>query len=275
MISNDQIKIKLRPELSQLAPSPAHLTISPSRNRPSLKAKTVPAHSLSPVALARMYCIFSKYYTNHSKETFYSDLFEKSHVILLLDSKTKEIQGFSTLLQIDLQNQGANALGVFSGDTVLEKHYWGSKALGVEFLKYLFLLKIKNPTRPVYWLLISKGYKTYLQMANNFKTYYPRFDQKTPPQFQMVMDQFYANKFRDYYNPATGLIEFGPGVCCLKEAVAGITDDLLKNPKVNFFTQKNLNWSLGHELVCIAEMTFLMPLQYIFKKIFLKKKDSK
>ena len=62
----------------------------------------------------------------------------------------------------------------------LNKQFWGSPALGIQFLIYLWKLKIKSITRPVYWFLISKGYKTYLLMANNFSEHYPRFEKSTP-----------------------------------------------------------------------------------------------
>ena len=34
-------------------------------------------------------------------------------------------------------------------------------------------LRIKYPFNELYWLLISKGYKTYLLLANNYYVYYP------------------------------------------------------------------------------------------------------
>ena len=236
----------------------------------SVFAEIKNADSLQPFEVERMYAIFSKYYLNHTKEQFTRDLFEKDQVILLKDKKVKTIQGFSTLLKIDLTSQGHNAIGIYSGDTVLEKEYWGSKALGVAFLKYLWTEKIKSPFRPVYWFLISKGYKTYLLMANNFKTYYPRLEHPTPNFYKNIMNSFYSMRFHCYYKPEQGIIEFDSTTCCLQEKVAEITEELFKNKKIQFFSKKNPNWNKGDELACIAEMTLLMPLQYFIKKTFLK-----
>jgi hypothetical protein len=241
-------------------------------SRPSVFAQIKSIPELSALEIERMYSIFSKYYVNHSREQFSADLFEKDHIILLRDSKEKTIQGFSTLLKVDLKSQGHNAIGIYSGDTVLEKAYWGNKALGVAFLKYLWTEKMKHPFRPVYWFLISKGYKTYLLMANNFKTHYPRIEKETPSSYKNIMDAFYGNRFSKHYKPDLGTIEFDSTACCLKEKVAEISTELFKNKKIQFFARMNPNWDRGDELACIAEMTLLMPLQYFLKKTLLKKK---
>ncbi len=229
---------------------------------------------LNRVELDRMYAVFAKYYNNHDKNIFMIDLIEKDHVILLRDARSGVIQGFSTLLKIHLKKYGINAIGIYSGDTVLEKEYWGTKALGMAFLTYLWREKVKNPFRPVYWLLISKGYKTYLLMANNFKTHFPRLDQSTPPKIKHIMDSFYADKFGDDYDRDKGLIEFDSASCCLKEKIAEISHELTKNPKVRFFAEKNPKWDRGHELACLAEMTLWLPLKYFLKKVGISKKHS-
>jgi len=252
--------------------NPTLTTKAVTAPRPSVFAEMKSVSVLSSVEIERMYSIFSKYYINHNRDQFTSDLFEKDQVILLRDSNQKTIQGFSTLLKVDLKPFGHNALGIYSGDTVLEKAYWGNKALGVAFLKYLWLEKVKNPARPVYWFLISKGYKTYLLMANNFKTHYPRVDKPTPTLYKKLMTSFYGHRFSKSYKSEQGTIEFDDTACCLKEKVAEISDELFKNRKIQFFAKMNPDWARGDELACIAEMTLLMPLQYFFKKTLFKKK---
>ncbi len=240
------------------------------KRRPAVYAEVKAISRLGSVEIERMYSIFSKYYANHTREHFTEDLFEKDHVILLRDSKQNTIQGFSTLLRTQMNDVDVNALGIFSGDTVLEKEYWGNKALGVAFLKYLWTEKMKSPLRPVYWFLISKGYKTYLLMANNFRTHYPRFEKETPAHYEMIMDKFYGKRFSQHYKPESGTIEFDKDSTYLKEQVAEISAELKTNPRVQFFTNRNPHWNRGHELACIAEMTLLMPLQYFLKKTFFK-----
>ena len=160
-----------------------------------LRSSTVKISALTTADRDRMYEVMSKYYEAISREQFDCDLDEKSAVILLRDEKARMIQGFSTLHRQELKSGGSGAIGIFSGDTIIEKEFWGQKALGVEFLKYLWLEKIKNPLSPLYWFMISKGYKTYLLMANNFVEYYPRHEKETPASIHELMNEFYSAKY--------------------------------------------------------------------------------
>lgn len=231
-----------------------------------LHAVTVRIKKIKRHEIDRMYELFSQYYDNHTKETFEHDLFEKNHVILLRDKTNGSLQGFSTLLRVPLKKSGKKVIGVYSGDTVINKEYWGSPALGIEFLKYLWKLKVKSPGTAVYWFLISKGYKTYLLMAKNFSTYYPRFDAETPSEYKTLMNDFYSNKFGENYQSETSLIVYKGKACSLKEHVADITPELLKEPRIAFFQEQNPEWAHGNELACIAKMTLWMPVKYALKK---------
>lgn len=231
-----------------------------------LFAETVRVKSLKRHEIERMYTLFSDYYENHTLQTFEHDLFEKNHVIVLRDKRDKSLQGFSTLLRVPLKKAGKDVIGVYSGDTVIHKDYWGSKALGIEFLKYLWKLKMKKPGTAVYWFLISKGYKTYLLMANNFATHYPRCEAQTPPEYKALMKEFYEKKFGEHYLPEKDLIVYQGKACALKDHVADITDDLLKDPRIKFFQDSNPDWHSGNELTCIAKMTVWMPFKYALKK---------
>ncbi len=233
-----------------------------------LAAATVRVRKLSRAEIDRMYALFAEYYQNHSRESFERDLREKNHVILLRDAKTGVLQGFSTLLRVPLTKAGRKIIGVYSGDTVICREYWGTAALGIEFLKYLWMLKVRSGGTPVYWFLISKGYKTYLLMAKNFATYYPRFDGETPPEYRALMDEFYEKKFGAGYDPVTGVIRFTGAACALREHVADVTPDLLREPRIAFFQERNPGWAKGDELACVARMTFWMPFKYALKKTF-------
>ncbi len=242
------------------------------------------AETLSPTQIGksesdRMYQIMSKYYDSTSYLQFRRDLQSKHAVILLRDLTTLCIQGFSTLMKVNLKEGTKPAIGFFSGDTVIEQDYWGQRTLGVAFLKFLWLEKIKNPFRPVYWFLISKGYKTYLMMANNFTEHYPRFERELPHSIKKLMDDFYSTLYPGKYHSESGLIRFEKCEGKLKDGCANTTPDLIRtNKRIAFFETFNPGWKNGDELACIAKMTLFMPLSYqiksILKKIQLKKVRS-
>lgn len=238
-----------------------------TKSKSQVFAKIRVVDTLAPVEIERMYQLMQLYYENVNLDSFRADLLEKDHVILLHDKSTKTIQGFSTLLMTEMSVNGKDLIGVYSGDTVLSKSYWGTSALGIAFLKYLWQVKVANLKKPIYWFLMSKGYKTYLLMANNFATHYPRFEQETPAYFQHVMKAFYGKKFGANYIEDKDLIHVDRPTCHLRDNVAIIKSEHLKLPRVAFFQEKNPLWHNGDELTCIAQMTLSMPLVYALKKL--------
>jgi hypothetical protein len=243
-----------------------------------LISKTIPIKELTTNDIDEMFKVFFKYYEKISQDVFKSDLNKKDDVILLLDKSSKEIKGFSTLVEFSFDLEGKKIKGVFSGDTIIEKDFWGGSTLQTAFTKYMLIKKLKNPFSPLYWFLISKGYKTYLLLTNNFKEHYPRFDKKTPPHIKKIMDGFALNLYPDNYNAQTGLIEFLSIHDHLKQNVAPITEDMTQsNPQIRYFSEVNKNWQKGDELVCIANFDLFVPLWFSLKtlrKKLLKNKFS-
>jgi hypothetical protein len=232
-----------------------------------LKATTVAVCQLAPADHSRMFALMQSYYDGVTEAEFLADLARKDAVILLKDAR-HVVHGFSTLVTVRVEVEGRRARGVFSGDTVLDKHYWGSRALGRAFLRYLFVETLRSPAEPLYWLLISKGYKTYLMMANNFAEHYPRYEAPVPARIKRLMDAFYTALYPNAYNTATGLIGRPGEAYRLKSAIAPIPARLIEiNPRIAFFERRNPRWREGCELACIARMTVWMPLRFALKVI--------
>ena len=241
-------------------------TVSVKRLK-SLYTKTLAIDALTSLDILRMHSLFCHYYDGHSLAEFEKDLFEKDHVIVMYDHVDHSIQGFSTLMQVRVPMGARTVLGLYSGDTIVAKDYWGSKALGLAFLKYYCGMKLKNRLRPVYWFLISKGYRTYLLMANNCHRHYPRFESSTPTDMAQLMSAFYGQKFGASYNAMKNVITPQKVSCRLKAEVAPIHRELLKHPRIEFFQNSNPDWATGQELACIGELSLLTPLTFGIKRI--------
>lgn len=218
--------------------------------------------------IERMQKLFLNYYDLPNPEDFFRDFQKKDHVIVLRDKKTGEIQGFSTQKIITHEIQGRIYQGVFSGDTLVDKEYWGDPALGFGFFCYLMKINLRHPTQKVYWHLISKGYKTYLLLTNNFDSYYPRFERETPPFEQALIDSFSQQLYPHAFKKELGLLQFEGPHERLKAEVAPITEELRKkNAKIDFFATRNPHWSRGDELVCLGEFHLLLPFNHAKKVV--------
>lgn len=206
--------------------------------------------------IRQMYAVYSQYYDNTTWDVFLHDLSKKTGAFLVRKVSDGRVVGFSTLMICDIAVGRKRVHALFSGDTVIERAFWGSRALQLEFYKFLIAEKIRNPRRPIYWLLISKGYKTYLLLANNFYNFYPRPDQQDHDLADIV-DAYCEQMFPAYYRRDSGILDFGADYQPLRSDVAEINDRMrLENPKIRFFEERNPEWQRGTELPCIGELTW-------------------
>lgn len=223
-------------------------------NQRALVCRFLSLDKISVRQLRDMYRVFSRYYANTDLDTFVQDMSRKSGVFLLTEKKGHRIVGFSTWTEVALNISKGKALGIFSGDTILEKDYWGNKALQKAFALRLLKIKLTRPGTRVFWLLISKGYKTYLLLANNFYNHFPSPDRNDRSLASMV-DQYCERLFPDYYDRDQRLLDFGRCSQHLKDDVADITPSLRNtNHKIRFFDDANPNWRRGTELPCVGEV---------------------
>ncbi len=97
-----------------------------------------------------------------------------------------------------------------------------SQHLPAQCFAILSSFKFRHPRTPVYWILISKGFKTYLLLANNYYSYYPHYDEKNA-HLKDFVESYCKEYFSEYYNKETGLLNFGDDYQPLKADVAPIT----------------------------------------------------
>lgn len=231
------------------------------------------AADISVHELKRMYSIYKKYYANTEYEIFEKDFMQKTGVFLIRDPKSKEIVGFSTVLERDFIVDGKAHHAFFSGDTIIEQQYWGSRALQRAMYRYIITYKIRHPFAPCYWILISKGFKTYLLLANNYYSYFPHYGEKHQ-RLEKYINSYCEQYFSEYFDQNSGLLNFGEEYQPLKADVAPITHEMReKNVKIAFFEDMNPTWVDGTELPCIGELTWLDLYRYVQR--FLSKSDSK
>lgn len=243
-------------------------------NKTKLTASFQKIKKVSVVQLLEMHSVFIQYYHNADLQTFVTDMGKKTGVFLIQEKDSSKIVGFSTWTEVDLTERGTPSLGVFSGDTIIEKKYWGNSALQKAFAKQLLKTKIKNPKTPVYWLLISKGYKTYLLLTNNFPKHYPSYESNNI-KLESVVDNYCKKLYPDSYNTEDRLLNFGDSYQYLKDDVAQITDEMTnQNPNIRHFTKLNPSWDRGIELPCAGEVSAKFFWSFLCKVLLSSKRKS-
>lgn len=221
---------------------------------PRLRAYVVAPQALDAGTRDAAFALFRAHYEGADQARFERDLSEKQRVILLRDRSSGALRGFSTVLHREVRVGARLATMVFSGDTVIDRSCWGQKRLQSAFAGLLFRLKLRHPGRPLYWFLISKGWRTYLLMANHFPRAVPRCDLAEPPELRAALDALAAERFGAEYDAGAGIVRYATPHERVRDGVAPVDGALLAHPHVRFFVDRNPGHAAGDELACLAQI---------------------
>ena len=188
-----------------------------------------------------------------SWDDFIRDFREKDDVMILRKEHSEgEIVGWSTLMVLTLALPEKEVKAIFSGDTVVLPEYRSSTGLGIELSRYFMHVREQFPRHSVYYILISKGWRSYKIMLFFFKDFAPRYDKPTAPYDKAVMDAFGEKKYPHHYNPATGVVTFSPQRV-RPESIDAIPTSM--DVHTGFFLRSNPGYLDGNELVCVARVS--------------------
>lgn len=215
-----------------------------------LESETLPIPHPDDPVVETMLLMMQRHYDGVERERFLSDLRAKDWVILLRDRG--KLCGFSTQALLSLEFQGRTVRVLFSGDTIIDRECWGSLALPLAWGRLMLRLLGERPEQPLYWLLTSKGYKTYRFLPVFFRTFQPSLS-AAPSPFDEALRHFAATRlFGLRYNVQRGILPAEESAQRLKPGVADLDFRRLHDPHVAFFQRLNPEHSLGDELVCLA-----------------------
>ena len=211
-----------------------------------LKSVVTRVHDLSPGQTEKMFRIMETYYGNVTIENFCADLREKRDAVLLSD-ESGDIRGFTTLA---VWLYDARTQLLYSGDTIVEKDYWGRHDLSQAWAKHA-MAYAEAFDGTTYWFLLSKGYKTYKYLSTFFNKYYPRADTQTPANIQLLMDSFAKRRYGDKYSNGV----WAAGNDFLKGEYDNTGAAAARDKNTEFFLSKNPGYMNGDELICLCEMS--------------------
>lgn len=216
----------------------------------TLESQIIAVKELRPDDIAQMLRLMQEHYQGVNESQFVADLNAKQWVILLRD--LAGLCGFSTQVLFDHAIEGRAVRILFSGDTVIEKKHWGSMALPVAWGRLMLSLRREKPDTNLYWLLTSKGYKTYRFLPVFFREFYPCCNQAAPAFEQNLLQSLAFQRFGNRFDPATGVLRAKAGDQHLREGIAELDARRLRDPHVAFFQKQNPGHERGDELVCLA-----------------------
>lgn len=210
--------------------------------------------------------LYLSYYDGSTTLQIDADLQDKNEAILVLSQGN--LVGFTTMKVYEHEWEGQNVRIIYSGDTIVDRAHWGQQALAFRWIARMGAIKQEKPDLPMYWFLIVKGHRTFKYLPAFGKSFYPHWAIDRSD-LKPLADDLAQKKFGKDYNPATGVVEFPLSKGHLKPDIAQPSEEERSKDAVRFFLERNPNYTHGHELVCLCEITEenMKPLT---KRIFAK-----
>jgi hypothetical protein len=219
--------------------------------RRGLGGRVVARDELGPDTVRAMFSLLSSHFDGVDRQTFDVDLAGKDAVILLEDD-ARTLRGFSTLRVFRSLASGRHVRVVYSGDTIVERKWWGSPALARTWVRAVRSLA-PGDGGDLYWMLLTSGFRTYRFLPVFFQQFHPCLDEATPAAARSLTDAVASRLFGARYDAERGIVRFErPQVLAgeLIDVPAGRAAD----PHVRFFLERNPGYLRGDELVCLTRV---------------------
>ena len=210
----------------------------------------IPVSDISESEIGECFDLMKKYYDNMDEQVFRRDFSDKDYCLVLRDNN--EIIGFTTQKLLDVDIGGEIVHGIFSGDTIIRRDYWGQTGLFRIFANFWF--RYAKRYDEFYWFLICKGYRTYGILPLMWREFYPNCRTETPAREKSIIDAYASALYPGEYDPSTGVIEYKHEKDRLKPDIGEIPERRRKNADIAFFCEKDPGYVIGNDLACLAKI---------------------
>jgi hypothetical protein len=215
-----------------------------------LESETLPVSELTEPLICEMLRLMQTHYEGVVAEQFNADLRAKQWVILMRTGG--RLCGFSTQVSFSHTVLGQTVQMLYSGDTIIEKDCWGSLALPLAWGRLMLSIIAEYPEQKLYWLLTSKGYKTYRFLPVFFREFQPCFSTPASPFEQALLQSAAIRMAGGRFDPVAGILRAPLDAQRLRPGVADLEPQRLHDPHIAFFQKMNPGHARGDELVCLA-----------------------
>lgn len=215
-----------------------------------LEGRVIETGALTAVVRNAMFTLLTSHFVGVDEATFERDLDEKSCAILLEDG-TGHLRGFSTMIVYQTVAAGRPIWVVYSGDTIVDRAWWGTPALARGWVRAVRQLAPPD-AHEVYWLLLTSGFRTYRFLPVFFREFTPRYQDGRPGE-QRLLSTLARERFGTQYDEQTGIVRLSRPQVLAADLVV-LPPGRLSDPHVSFFLARNPGSVWGDELACLARI---------------------
>ena len=198
---------------------------------------------LTSLQIEEMFALMLESYEGVLRNTFVRDLQQKDFVLLL--EQGQEIIGFTTIqTYTEIWKQKICHI-VFSGDTIVKASFRHNPLIWMSFGRWMLEYSYgKN----LFWFLISKSFRTYRYLIQNFKEFYPSI-QGQDLEMKGLATKLAKNKYPHQFDEKTMVIKAKVGSQYLKHDQQ---PHYRASDQEIYYYEMNPGFMAGDELVCLT-----------------------
>jgi hypothetical protein len=210
--------------------------------RPEIEARTRDA----------MFQLLGTHFLDVERAAFEADLAEK-HCAILLEDESGVLRGFSTLMLYHTNIAGRPIAVVYSGDTIVDRRWWGSAALPRTWIRAVRQLAPAGDGPDLYWLLLTSGYRTYRFLPVFFRSFYPRYECDGRDETAPLLEALARERFGSRYDANSGIVRFARPQVLIPDLL-DLPDGRTLDPHIAYFLARNPGHARGDELACLTRI---------------------
>jgi len=215
-----------------------------------LHGRIVDTDTLGATVRDAMFTLLTSHFVGVDRATFDRDLDEKRSAILLED-EAGSVRGFSTMVVYESRVTERPTWVVYSGDTIVERAWWGTPALARTWVRAVRQLA-PSDANEVYWLLLTSGFRTYRFLPVFFRDFYPRHDRAACFD-DGLLSKLAGERFGERFDENRGIVRLARPQVLAPDLLA-LPAGRLTDPHVAFFLTRNPGFTSGDELACLARI---------------------
>lgn len=228
------------------------MTLAPSPSPEAYTCEIVPVYALAAADVQDLAALYLLHYCQTSEAIFRADLAAKQEVLLLRHAG--QLVGFTTWRVDEVVCEGQAMRVLYSGDTVVHRAHWGQQALAFAWIRRMGELAAQDAAKPLWWLLLVKGHRTYKYLSVFAQRYFPHA-QQPEPDLAVLAAQLATQRFGREYLPDLGIVRFAEARGQLRPEYAQPLASEASKASTQFFLQRNPGYVDGDELVCLCAVT--------------------
>ena len=201
---------------------------------------------------------------------------DHERTILFRARDSGELVGMASVDVYTATVQGRRLAVIYTSHVLLHEQYRGHNLIQKVGFQTFIKTRLRHPLRPIYWFFDTFSYKSYLLLPRNFKHYWPRHDQATPPHEHELMAHLASRTYGPAWSSEQGIV-LRSNRKRLRPDTAPINASLAGNDALAFFARMNPGHAAGDMLVCLCPLTvsnWLHASMQAIKRLYKKRMGS-